>query len=208
MITLCWAAKGGSGTSVVAAAMALASIGPTLLVDLAGDQPTVLGLAHPDGPGLHEWLLSDAGPSRLASLEVAVDDRVDLLPAGRIGAAPPGRWSELANWLRRQPRRAIVDAGARPPAELFEAAEHRWLVTRPCYLALRAAIAQPFRPNGLVLIDEPGRAMKRPDIEAALGAPVIASLLCDPAIARAVDAGLLASRLPSGARRALRAAAA
>ena len=44
MITVCWAAKGGSGTTVVAAAMAIAAPTPTLLIDLAGDVPAVLGV--------------------------------------------------------------------------------------------------------------------------------------------------------------------
>ena len=52
MITICWAAKGGSGTTVVAATRALTTPHPTLLVDLAGDLPTTLGLTHPDGPGV------------------------------------------------------------------------------------------------------------------------------------------------------------
>ena len=37
MVTICWAAKGGSGTTVVTAALALSSASPTLLVDLDGD---------------------------------------------------------------------------------------------------------------------------------------------------------------------------
>ncbi|HEY5664515.1 MAG TPA: hypothetical protein VIS05_10820 [Ilumatobacter sp.] len=208
MITLCWAAKGGSGTTVVAAALALSATEPTLLVDLDGDQPAVLGSAPPDGPGVRDWVRSDAGPSRIAALEVDVAPHVRLLPAGRPGPGEPGRWSELARWLQRQQRPVVIDAGGHPPAEVFEAADRRWLVTRACYLALRAAVAQPLRPTGVVLVDEPGRALDRADVEACLGAPVVATTLCDPAIARAVDAGLLAARLPSGLRRVLRAAAA
>lgn len=210
MITLCWAAKGGSGTTVVTAAMALAATEPTLLIDLDGDQPSVLGLPQPDGPGVRDWLRSEAEPRRLADLEIAVDDRVAVLPAGRpTPDADPRRWSLLATWIRQERRRVIIDVGThRPPAQLFEAADQTWLVTRPCYLALRAAIAQPRRPTGIVLIDEPGRALRPADIEASLGAPVVATMLCDPAVARAVDAGLLASRLPGGMRRQLRAIAA
>ena len=36
MITLCYAAKGGSGTTVVACSRPIGSLGPVLLVDLAG----------------------------------------------------------------------------------------------------------------------------------------------------------------------------
>ena len=209
MITLCWAAKGGSGTTVVTAAMALATTEPTLLIDLDGDQPAVLGLPDPDGPGVHDWLRSEAEPARIDSLEIKVDQRIALLPAGQVSPVDPDRWSLLANWLQHEPRRVIIDAGSRQPArDLFEAAQQAWLVTRPCYLALRAAVAQTRRPTGVVLVDEPGRSLRPPDIEASLGAPIVATTLCDPAIARAVDAGLLVSRLPGGLKRQLREAAA
>jgi pimeloyl-ACP methyl ester carboxylesterase len=103
----------------------------------------------------------------------------------------------------------IVDAGSTPapPAELVRGADHALLVTRPCYLALRAAIRHPARPTGIVLVDEPGRALGTRDIETSLGAPVVANVLLDPAVARAVDAGLLAARLPAGFRRAMQVAA-
>jgi len=52
MVTLCWAAKGGSGTTVVTTTLALESTRPALLVDLAGDIPAVLGMAEPDRPGI------------------------------------------------------------------------------------------------------------------------------------------------------------
>jgi hypothetical protein len=81
------------------------------------------------------------------------------------------------------------------------------LVLRPCYLALRRAVAAPFRPSGVVLVREPGRALTRRDVEAVLGVPVRAEVDVDPAIARAVDAGLLTARLPRGLERALRDAA-
>jgi hypothetical protein len=58
-----------------------------------------------------------------------------------------------------------------------------------------------------VLIDEPGRALRARDIECGLGAPVVATVLLDPAIARAVDAGLLLARVPAAFRHAVRLAA-
>ena len=67
MISVCWAAKGGSGTTVVAAAMTIAATSPTLLIDLAGDVPAVLGIPEPDGPGVFDWLASDAGASLIIS---------------------------------------------------------------------------------------------------------------------------------------------
>jgi hypothetical protein len=208
MITLCWAAKGGSGTTVVAAALALAAPDPTLLVDLAGDLPAALGLPDPDGPGVGDWLRSEASPSRLAALEIPVDGRVSVLHAGDGGAAPGERWAGLARHLRDERRTVVVDAGTgAPPPALLEVADHAWLVTRACYLSLRAAVRQRCRPTGVVLVEEPGRALRRGDIEVTVGAPVVTTLLVDPAVARAVDAGLLVSRLPAGFRRVLRDAA-
>ena len=209
MITVCWAAKGGSGTTVVAGAMAIAAAAPTLLIDLAGDVPAVLGIPEPDGPGVFEWLASDAPPARLNALEVRVDRHADVLPRGRAAQVSPTRWGELATWLRAERRSIVVDAGSvgEPPPAIVRAADHALLVTRPCYLALRAAVRQPTRPTGVVLVEEPGRALRAPDIEASLGVPVVATVLLDPAIARAVDAGLLLARLPVGFRHALRLAA-
>jgi len=208
MITLCWAAKGGSGTTVVAASVALANPQPTLLVDLHRDQPLVLGLAEPDSPGVHDWLASTAPQSRLASLEIAVRPRLDLLPGGHWGASSPQRWDQFAAALLAERRDVIVDVGTRPPPEaLVAVASRTWLVTRPCYLALRAAARSSVRSTGVVLVDEPGRALRAADVEASVGAPVAAVLLYDPAVSRAVDAGLLVARLPAGMTRTLRRAA-
>src|SRR5947209_5309133 len=62
MLISCWSVKGGSGTTVIAAAIALALARsmPTTLVDFGGDVPTVLGLPDPEGFGLADWLA--AGP--------------------------------------------------------------------------------------------------------------------------------------------------
>ncbi|HWL45050.1 MAG TPA: hypothetical protein VNQ73_19050 [Ilumatobacter sp.] len=207
MLTLCWAAKGGSGTTVVAAALALNHPPPTLLVDLDGDQPLALGVAHPVTPGVADWLATDAPAARLGGLEVAVGDTARLLPRGSHAApADAPRWHDLARFLAEQPRHVVVDAGTRPPpAPLAALAAQRLLVVRNCYLNLRAATASAaaVAPTGVVLVEEPGRRLGADDIEAALAVPVVAVLLLDPAVARAADAGLLMSRLPSGLRRPL-----
>ena len=80
MVTLCWAAKGGSGTTVVTTTLALESTRPALLVDLAGDIPAVLGMAEPDRPGIADWLDSDGAPTQLDDLLVDIDDLTVLLP--------------------------------------------------------------------------------------------------------------------------------
>ena len=78
---------------------------------------------------------------------------------------------------------------------------------RPCYLALRRATQLPGRVSGIVLVDEPGRALGRRDVESVIGVPVVAEIPLDPAVARAVDAGLLSCRLPATLGRALKAVA-
>jgi hypothetical protein len=167
-----------------------------------------LGLPRPDGPGIHDWLRSDAGPDRLARLEQPATELVSVVPSGRRDPEGPRRWFELGAHLRTETRRVIVDAGTgRPPDALVAAADESLLVIRPCYLALNRAIELAARPTGIVVVEEPGRSVRAADIEASLGAPIVATVLLDPAIARAVDSGLLVSRLPSAWRRQLRRAA-
>jgi hypothetical protein len=209
MLTLCWAAKGGSGTTVVVAAMGLSVEPPVLLVDLDGDLPAVYGLAEPSLPGVHDWVLSDAAPDRLIDLAIPVTSGVSVVCAGLVRApADAERWQTLGTTLAAHPTNVVVDAGTGPPAQhLVSAADRSLLVTRACYLALRRAVALEARPSGVVLVEEPGRALRARDVEAAIDAPVVATIALDPAVARAVDAGLLAARLPRLIQRELRNAA-
>lgn len=206
MLTICWAAKGGSGTTVVTATLALSRRTPTLLVDLAGDLPIALGVPVPDGPGIGEWSGSSASPGRLDALRVTLADGLDLLPRGH--QAPAGRWHELGGHLAGLTDTVIVDAGTgAPPAGLRSHADRLLLVTRACYLAVRRAVDAREPIDGIVLVEEPGRALDATDLEASLGAPVVSRVLLDPAVARAVDAGLLLSKLPGAFRRELEVAA-
>jgi hypothetical protein len=74
-------------------------------------------------------------------------------------------------------------------------------------MAIRRAQQLGLRPTGIVLVDEPGRALTSTDVEHALGVPVVADVRLDPAVARAVDAGLLIARLPRSLIVSLRSAA-
>jgi hypothetical protein len=221
MVTLCWAAKGGSGTTVVAAALALSSQRPSLLVDLDGEIPAVLGLPEPDRPGVAEWIESDASADHLGELLIDVGSRVWLLPwasaasqpSRQIAAGQDARWSSLAEWLHDWSQQwgcdVTIDVGTRvPPEPLAARAARSLLVTRPCYLSLRRAARSTTRPTGVILVDEPGRSLRLRDVEHAIGAPVEAVVSLDPNVARAVDAGLLANRLPRVMARALRSVAA
>lgn len=196
-VTVCWSVKGGSGTTVVAAALALADPAHCTLVDLDGELPIVLGLDDSLGQGIGDWLASDAPGSSLADLALEVDATTVLVTCGRRHVdRQSSRWVELANWLRSRPS-AVVDAGTEPPpAGLLEAGGRSVLVTRGCYLALRRAARVGHRPDGVVLVAEPGRSLGARDVGRAIGAPVIAVVSVDPAVARAVDAGLLTARLP------------
>jgi hypothetical protein len=95
------------------------------------------------------------------------------------------------------------------PAPLVFAgcATHSLLVIRGCYLALRRALHAPIHPSGAVFVHEAGRPFTAHDIAQVLDVPVVAEVAHDPAIGRAVDAGLLASRLPRGLERIAAAAA-
>ena len=77
------------------------------------------------------------------------------------------------------------------------------VVLRPCYLALRRALASSAKPTGVVVVEEPHRSLDATDIEDVLGVPVRAVVPWDPAIARCVDAGLLGVRLPGPLKTAL-----
>ena len=213
---VCWSVKGGSGTTVVSASLALvlSHQRPTVLVDLGGDAPAALGLPEPSGPGVSEWLASSAADAAaLFRLGVDATDTLQLLPRGRAHLGPvvaggAGRWEALAGLLGRHHLDVVVDAGpGTPPPELVQAATHSLLVTRPCYLGLRRAVACGVQPTGIVLVSEPGRALSARDVERALGAPVVAEVPYDPAVARAVDAGLLAARLPRSLAHSLKSAA-
>jgi len=52
-VIVCWSLKGGSGTTVVSAALALTlaqrNNATVRIVDLAGDIPSALGIAEPSG---------------------------------------------------------------------------------------------------------------------------------------------------------------
>ena len=210
---LCWSAKGGSGTTVVAAALALvlSQRHPAVLIDLGGDSPAALGIAEPHGPGLAEWFASPTADSdALSRLGVAATEALQLIPRGLVPLPAPddAHWARLVAALVAHGATVVIDSGSGlPPPALLGAAEHSLLVTRPCYLALRRAVATGVQPTGIVLINEPGRALAARDVERSLNAPVVAELEYDPAVARAVDAGLLASRLPRSLAHSLKSAA-
>ena len=218
MLISCWSAKGGVGTTVVATALALvlarSSPSGAVLADVAGDAAAVLGLADPGDPGLAGWLAAgaDVPADALARLELDVGNGLSLLPSGSTPiTGTSDRGDVLAGLLASDGRVVVADCGRLDRSDVAVAlaagATQSLLVTRACYLALRRAGMAAVRPSGVILVTEPGRALGRSDVEQVVGAPVRAEIALDPAIARAVDAGVLSARLPRGLERALRHAA-
>jgi MinD-like ATPase involved in chromosome partitioning or flagellar assembly len=210
-----WSPKGGSGTSVVAAALALvaAGRGETRLADLGGDQPAILGVPPLTSPvTLVDWLAgAPATPTEwLDDMAVQVVPGLSLVPGGPAArAASPEAGAALAVALRDSGV-AIVDLGS--GADEFDGAgravvhvaDTALMVLRPCYLALRRAVADPRLASsaGAVLVEEPGRALDADDVSAVLGIPVIGRFPVRAEIARAVDAGVLRDRLPTALAKA------
>ncbi|MGH9244780.1 MAG: hypothetical protein ACRD29_10770 [Acidimicrobiales bacterium] len=219
MLICCWSAKGGVGTTVVATGLALLlsrqHATGAVLVDLGGDAPTVLGIPEPPGPALVDWLAAgdDVPADALAHLEHPATAGVGLVPRG-VGPLEPARADVLAGVLAAEPRPVVVDCGwlgddrqRSVGAPLAARADTSLLVLRPCFLGLRRVMRLGLRPTGVVLLAEDGRVISATDIEGVLGVPVVASIRVTPTVARAVDAGLLASALPRSLERELRRAA-
>ena len=205
MLTALWADKGGCGTTVAACLLALvrARQRPVLLVDLAGDVPAALGVAEPTSPGVHDWVTASGAPiTALDALAVSVNDSLRFVPAGSVVAPPDHpRWDALGQALAAADDIiAVVDvgttAGGRVPPALVAAAQQRVLVTRACYLALRRSVVSTLRATQAIVVHEPGRSLRINDIAHSIGVQTVVELALDPAIARAVDAGLVLSRWP------------
>jgi hypothetical protein len=204
MLHTLWSMKGGSGVTVVSAALgALLArrCGRAVVVDLCGDQPAALGLSEPSGPGVRDWLASPDG-----------DDRLAVLPCGVGDDWAAGRSAELVAALQALRCPVVVDAGCdREHVESaaaglvgeLRAAGTSLLVTRACYLGLRRAFHLDAPADGAVFVRDVGRALDRGDVQAVLRVPVMATVDWDPAVARAVDAGTLVRRPQRALERSL-----
>lgn len=201
---VCWSLKGGSGTTVVAASLALSlaqrNQSSVRIVDLAGDIPSALGIAEPSGEGITNWLHTDHRVA-IESLQVPATAQVSVVPRGTAhlhhADLTTDHCNALVAHLDNTQELTVVDAGSGHTSLLAQHATTSLLIIRPCYLALRKAAHLAIKPHGIVLIAEPGRSLGKRDVESVVGAPVVVELPLDPAISRCVDAGLLASRLPA-----------
>ena len=224
MVISCWSVKGGVGTTVTAVALALtiARRNPLggWLVDLGeppGDIAGVLGMGDAGMEGVADWLAAGerSTPEALGRLAVPVVDGLSVVgPGSGYGDTPISRAQHLVAALAEQSLPVVVDCGrvdaaatqsanrdevlgrAAMGAMLAAAASTSLLVLRPCYLGLRRAVESEIRPSGVVVVHEPGRALGPAEVEDVIGVPVVACVDVDPAVARVVDAGMLAARMP------------
>ena len=156
-------ARGGQGTSTTAAALGL----------LAARR------------GHHVELITDTPDTMRALLGLpaaaAEADTVDIVPGFTLRSEPSGKAGLV-----------ITDvgtlAGAHDDAELVQLA----VLRGPCYLSLRATVdLAPRGINAIVIVRESGRSLTRQDVAAVINLEVVAETQASPAVARAIDAGVL-----------------
>jgi hypothetical protein len=213
MLISLWSPKGGAGTSVFVAACGhvLARRRPVRIADLDGDQPAILGLAGEPVPGLGAWLEAgvDAPAAALDRISVPVSSNLTLLPRGLSLPydAPPEVGAALGVVLANDPMCTIADLStASPPVlrAMVEVSDLAVMVVRDCYVALRAALRDPLLAgaSGVIAMEETGRALGASEIRDVLGAEVLGVVPVRMPIARVIDAGVLASRMPEPLERA------
>jgi hypothetical protein len=168
----------------------------TLLIDLCGDIPAAIGQAEPHGPGINDWLSEDntSDAQQLVMLGTPVIPGLVVLHRGSRFVNGEPRWSDLAKAISDLPHDVVIDAGTTfVPDVLTSAVQNVSMVVKPCYLSLRRASRLP-RPSNVFVIKEENRALTVKDVGNVLGVPIAAEIPYEPAISRAVDAGLLTAR--------------
>lgn len=161
--------KPGTGTSTVAALIALSSGVKTLIVDQSQSQDidALLGLASS-----HE-------PVR------QVTNLVDLVITDLIGVAFPSDYDLI-----------VIDRGVAQQGHtrsvLIDGAEN-YLVTRKCYLSLRKA-NKLVQHDGVIIVDEEGRALTNKDVKSVLQTPIVGVVAYSAPLTRSIDSGLLPNR--------------
>lgn len=207
MLVVLSSVRGGVGTSVVSAAIAVLAARdqsrPTYLVDLTGDHTDIFGLARVD-TGLDDW--ATHADRRLTDLAVEIDHQLRLVPS-----RAPLRTTDSLDGLvtaldqLRHDAHVVIDAGRLDLTDsLRELRPTHLLVIRPCYLALRATVSSSRTWDGLVVVRPPDRVLTTRDVVNVTGLPAIAEVDMSADVARAVDAGVFGSRLPAGLERCLR----
>ncbi len=160
-------ARGGHGTTTVAAALALFA---------ARHQPTVL---------------VSSGPSTAAFLGLPPSDgHVAPVSQNLVLVADP------AEAIETGPQIVVIDAQTAVGDDETDAQAERYVVLRgPCYVALASLVASAARPDGIILVAEPKRSLTARDVTDVLDVPVVVTVDMSPDVPRTIDAGLLVARV-------------
>jgi hypothetical protein len=163
-------ARGGSGTSTVAAALACQAATETT-VTLTSNDP--IAMAH---------LLAVPAP--------VPGDPAVVKPNLSLAVARDQKGGGVVPELR------IFDGGTLAGAGQGGDEDARYVVVRgPCYLALATFVGRQERNfDGVILLTEAGRAMTATNVAEVTSLPVVASIPVHARVARCIDAGVLASR--------------
>lgn len=170
-----FAPKGGVGATLLVAGLAVRSVA-------YGHEPTVFDVAHIDQRRRRDVAVT---------LGYSINEDLVATNYGKITIDP------LVPGTMNLPAHTFVDAG-HTPIVADEANPFRVLVVRNDYLCLRTVLHSGCVDwDWTVIVDEPGRALSCDDTAQVLDiGESYFTLPFDPAISRAVDAGLLSSRLP------------
>ena len=157
-------ARGGSGTSTIAASAALfaARIVPTELVARDVDSAAaLLGLGAAGDP----------------------DEPIDVAHGLTLASVPTAAASV-----------AVIDAGRLDQLDHRPTGLLLVVLRGPCYLGLRSIVNRELRPDGIVVLSETGRSLTLRDVQDVCGVPVVAQVHVSAHVARTIDAGLLVAR--------------
>jgi hypothetical protein len=162
-------ARGGQGTTTVAAALALyaAGHGSTELVTDVPSTAALIGIPMP-----------------------VTDESVEVAPNLTLVTTATA-------FDQPSPQTVVIDAAHGYSTAAAPRADEHYVVLRgPCYVALASLLAPAdARPDGIVLVAERKRSLTARDVTDVLDIPVIATIDVTPDVARTIDAGLLISRL-------------
>jgi MinD superfamily P-loop ATPase len=209
MLIILSSPKGGSGTSVVTASLAIVSSSstPTLLVDLAGDQAAIMGLPEPP-VGINDWT-NGMTHREFDEILIACNDNLQLAPFGSsaVEIFSTSAWGNLARELMQRESNGvniIIDFGQGDlPLAFNKLADMHFMVTRPCYLSLRRAVNIEQKFSGVIVVQEHDRVLTTSDVESVMKLKCVAEVPYSSEISRRVDSGLLISRLPAPLHAAL-----
>ena len=202
MLIILSSPKGGSGTSVVTASLAIVSSSstPTLLVDLAGDQAAIMGLPEPP-VGIKDWT-NGMTHREFDEILIACNDNLQLAPFGSsaVEIFSTSAWGNLARELMQRESNGvniIIDFGQGDlPLAFNKLTDMHFMVTRPCYLSLRRAVNIEQKFSGVIVVQEHDRVLTTSDVESVMKLKCVAEVPYSSEISRRVDSGLLKSRLP------------